>query len=74
MSDQPQAPDWPFHPPLPPVMSPQKARDVARRWKWMADSFLADNMRSQATLMLRESEWWLGYALTLEATKHDDGQ
>jgi hypothetical protein len=63
--------DQPF---LIPFMTPDKARDIARAHKWLADSYAESNMRRQSAAALRESEWWLTYALTLEATQKDKSQ
>jgi hypothetical protein len=58
-------------PSLIPLMTPEKARDIARAHKWLADSYAESDMRRQSAAALRESEWWLAYALTLEATRKD---
>lgn len=42
--------------------------------KALSEMFAEEGMVAQANRMLRESEWWLGYALTLEATKGKDGR
>jgi hypothetical protein len=63
--------DQPF---LIPLMTPDKARDIARAHKWLANSYTEANMRREAATAQRESEWWLAYALTLEATQKDQNQ
>lgn len=68
MSDEPRSPP-PGYPRSVPLMAPQKARDLARMTKALSEMFAEEGMAAQSNRMLRESEWWLGYALTLEATK-----
>jgi hypothetical protein len=52
-----------------PLMTPDKARDIARALRWLSDSYAESGMRRQAMTALRDCEWWLTYALTLEATQ-----
>jgi hypothetical protein len=49
-------------------MSPDKARDIARGLKWLAQSYTEAGMARDATVALRDSEWWLAYAITLAQT------
>jgi hypothetical protein len=57
--------------PLPPssipLVTPTKARDIARSLKSLADEYTKIGMhRDEANCMMRGSEWWLAYAVTLE--------
>jgi hypothetical protein len=66
MSDEPKL--GPAPSPAVPLMAPEKARDIARGLKGLADAYADAQMQRQAAAALRDSEWWLRYALTLEAT------
>jgi hypothetical protein len=59
-------------PPAPavPLMAPQKARDIARGLKWLADRFADAGMPEHASACLESSTWWLRYAATLQQTGH----
>lgn len=59
----------PLPPSAIPLMSPDHARDIARGLKWLAESYAEAGMALQATRAERDSQWWLGFALTLAATK-----
>jgi hypothetical protein len=42
------------------------------RWtKALSDEYAGLEVTAQANMMRRESEWWLAYALTLEATSRN---
>lgn len=47
------------------LMSPEKARDIARTLRWLSDSYAEAEMEPQSRRAFRESEWWLQYSLVL---------
>ena len=54
--------------PLPPSaipLTPDHARSIALSLKWLAQSYDAAGMTFQASRAERDSQWWLGFALTL---------
>jgi hypothetical protein len=63
-------------PPLPPsaipLMSPERARDIARGHKWLHQQYDETGMPREAARALRDSELWLGYALALANTRQND--
>jgi hypothetical protein len=63
--------DEPFlHPPTP-LMSAARARDVARAYKAHADHLAEFGLSREATLAMRDSQWWLTYSIALAQTKED---
>jgi hypothetical protein len=48
-----------------PIMPAEKARDIARSYKFLADDYTEVGMARQAASMLRESNWWMAYAISL---------
>ena len=64
MSDVP-----PIVPPPVPLMSPEKARDVARAYRTLSDHLTEYGLPRQAGIALRDSQWWLTYAIALAQTK-----
>ena len=53
-----------------PLMTSTKARDIARSLKSLADEYTEIGMHhDEANCMMRGSEWWLAYAMTLEHAK-----
>jgi hypothetical protein len=58
----------PFMPPPPPLMSAEKARDVARAYKGFADHLAEFGLSRQAQLAMRDSQWWLTYSIALAQT------
>jgi hypothetical protein len=62
MSDTPEATRIP-------KMPPDKAQEIARGLKWLAQSYADAGMARDATRAERDSQWWLTYALTLTQTK-----
>jgi hypothetical protein len=57
-------------PPSIPLVTPTKARDIARSLKSLADDYTEIGMHhDEANCMMRGSEWWLAYAMTMEHTK-----
>lgn len=57
-----------FYPPLPPLMTPQRARDIARTLKGSAQQLAELGAAAEARAAERQSEWWLAYALVLDRT------
>jgi hypothetical protein len=60
--------DEAFLPPQPPLMSAVKARNIARSYKALADQFEEAGDRLRATLAMRDSQWWMAYAISLSQT------
>lgn len=54
-------------PPIPP-MSVEKARDVGRAYKSLADHLTEFGLPHQAALATRDSQWWLTYSIALAQT------
>ena len=54
------------------LMSPEKARDIARTLRWLSDSYAEAEMEPQSHRAFRESEWWLQYAAVLARTPPED--
>lgn len=63
-----------LYPPPPIVMmTPERARDIARSLKALAEQFTDAHMPRQAARYERDAQWYLGYALVLAATQpHND--
>ena len=53
----------------PSILTPTKARDIARGLKSLADEYAEVGMHHEANCMTRGSRWWLAYAMTLEHTR-----
>jgi len=64
--------DEPFHVPMPPMMSPEKARDIARLHKGFADQLRDFGQTAEAARAERQSQWWMTYSIALAQTKRDD--
>jgi hypothetical protein len=60
--------DDPFMVPRPPLMTAEAARDLARMYKGFADHLSGLGVRSEATRMERDSQWWLAYSIALAQT------
>jgi hypothetical protein len=60
--------DDPFIIPPVPLMTPDRARDVGRAYKALADQLNEAGLARQAAVALRDSNWWLTYAITLAQT------
>ena len=54
----------------PALMTPTKARDIARGYKWLSDQLRETGGATAGVFELRQSEWWLRYALVLERTDY----
>lgn len=50
------------------LMTAERARDVARSYKALATHLTELGVIREATLALRDSQWWLTYALVLSQT------
>jgi hypothetical protein len=57
----------PLPPSFIPMVTPIKARDIARSLKLLADEHTRMGMYDEADRMTHGSEWWLTYAITLES-------
>lgn len=62
----------PFAPPLPPLMSVERARDIARTYKGFADQMAEFGLTRQSQLAMRDSQWWLTFSLALAQTNGGD--
>lgn len=49
-----------------PSLTPEKARDIARALKWLADNYAEVSLTHQAETALKESQWWIARAEALE--------
>ena len=60
--------DQPFILPPPALMTPDRARDVGRAYKALAD-YLSDlGAQREAVRAERDSQWWLTYSIALAQT------
>ena len=50
-------------------MPPEAAQEIARGWKWLAESYTQAGMLRDATRAERDSQWWLTYAISLAQTE-----
>ena len=57
--------DEPFLPMQPALMSPLRARNLARYYKGFAAALRADGFTAEANMAERDSNWWLNYAMAL---------
>lgn len=65
--------DEPFTIPPVPMMTPEKARDIARAYQGLAEHLREiDAPARQIMLEERRWQWWLTYAITLTQTNGDD--
>ena len=51
-----------------PLMPPDKAQEIARGLKWLAQSYAEAGMVRDATRAERDSQWWLNYSISLSHT------
>ena len=56
-----------------PKMPPEKAHDIARGLKWLAQSYAEAGMVRDATRAERDSQWWMTYSLSLAQTPRSGG-
>ncbi|HET6234473.1 MAG TPA: hypothetical protein VFE41_05820 [Acetobacteraceae bacterium] len=55
-----------------PLMAADKAQEIARDLKWLAQSYAGAGMVRDATRAERDSEWWLSHLISLaHAPPHD---
>jgi hypothetical protein len=57
-----------------PLMEPERARDIARGLKWLADRYDEADMADEAAATLRDSKWWLSYAGILDSPRCPTGE
>lgn len=55
-----------------PLMSADKAQEIARGLKWLAQSYAEAGMTREATRAERNSQWWLDYAISPAQTPPRD--
>jgi len=60
MSDEPR-----YIPQQPALMSAVRARNLARLYKGFADALRADGHTRLADQAMRDSQWWMTYAVAL---------
>jgi len=48
-----------------PRMAPEKAQDIARGLKWLAQSYAKAGMQRHALRAGSDSQWWLAYSISL---------
>jgi hypothetical protein len=51
-----------------PVIAPDKAQEIARGLKWLAQSYAEAGMVRDAARSERDSQWWIAYAISLSHT------
>jgi hypothetical protein len=69
VSDNPFIP-----PPLPPLMSPARAREIARFLQGSALQLAELGAIGEARQAERQSQWWLAYSLVLDRTGTDGAE
>lgn len=57
-----------FSLPPTPLMTPEKARDVGRAYKALANHLTELGVQREAGVAMRDSQWWLTYSITLAQT------
>ena len=55
-----------------PLMAPEKAQQIARGLKWLAQSYAEAGMVRDATRAERDSQWWLNHSISLAQTPPHD--
>ncbi len=58
-----------FSLPPSPLMTPEKARDVGRAYHALASHLTELGVQREAGVAMRDSQWWLTYAITLAQTQ-----
>jgi len=53
----------------PPIMSPEKARDIGRAHKGWANYLSSQGLSAEARQAEQSAQWWLTYSITLTQTK-----
>jgi hypothetical protein len=51
-----------------PQMPPEKAQEIARGLKWLAQSYAEAGMVRDAVRSERDSQWWMTYSISLAQT------
>ncbi len=51
-----------------PLMAPDKAQEIARGLKWLAQSYAEAGMRRDSARADSDSQWWLAYSISLAQT------
>jgi hypothetical protein len=64
--------DDPFTIPPIPMMSAEKARDVARAIQGLANHLTEIGVPTEAARFERTSQWWLTYSIALAQTRKPD--
>ena len=49
-------------------MQPEKAQEIGRGLKWLAQSYAGAGMTREANRADRDSQWWLTYSISLAQT------
>lgn len=60
--------DDPFSLPLTPLLTPEKARDVGRAYKALAEQFREIGVQAETRRAERDSQRWLTYSIALAQT------
>ena len=55
-----------FMPPLPPLMSALRARDIGRAHQGWAGYLREQGLTAEARLAEQQAQWWLTYSLALK--------
>lgn len=66
--------DEPFSIPPVPLMTPQKARDVARGYQGLAQHLAELGVNTEAARLERTSQWWLTYSIALAQANQPDAK
>jgi len=69
MSDRDQPPLG--MPAMPPLMPPERARDIGRLYQALSEQFEAVSARPQAAREMQKAQWWLTYAIALAQAGKD---
>jgi hypothetical protein len=56
-----------------PLMTPERARLVARGYKALADQLAQNGIPSEAARAERQSQWWLTYSIALAVKPGEEG-
>lgn len=61
--------DQPFILPPVPLMTAERARDVARAYKAWSEQLTDMGLQRESARAGRDSQWWMTYSLALSQTK-----
>lgn len=64
--------DEPFQIPPIPLMTPDRARDLARGYQGLASHLAELGVAAEAARLERTAQWWLTYAIALAQTQKPD--